>query len=184
MSEETKNEIRKETRQDVEVVIDQIVKMIEPFILDNQNHIMSKQPEWYEVTMWRILLRGLHFLKSSKDREFKILGSRYNFYHSHYSFRFDVPRGVQPEWYKNEVLIDPATVDWIDLIELYIKIRDFLIESINELNKYEAIKEEKILWKFLFDLYSLFVSYNSEAREIKKDRKDYHKRYRQRFLNL
>jgi len=183
MSEEMVN-VRKETRQDVEVVVDQIAKMIEHFIFDNQHHVMSKQPEWYEKEMWRILLKSLHFLKSSKDREFKILGSRYNFYHSRYSFRFDVPLGVQPEWYKNEVLIDPATVDWIDLFELYIKIRDFLIESIEELDKYESIKEEKILWKFLFDLYSLFVSYNSEAREIKKDRKYYREIYKKRFLNL
>jgi len=70
---------------------------------------------------------------------------------------------------------------------MYLHIRDILTFSIgNLIQKYDAIdtiKEEKILWSFLFSLYSLFLFFNPDAKGVKMDRKYYREIYKKRFFN-
>jgi len=58
------NEIKeKETREDVEVVVDEVVKTIINFVDINKDKIFSKRMGDYESTMQHILLKGLKFMK-------------------------------------------------------------------------------------------------------------------------
>jgi len=172
------NEIKeKETREDVEIVVDEVTQKIINFVGINKDKIFSKRMGDYEGTMWHILLRGLKFMKKNKDNKYS--NSIYPYYESWYRQR------IKKELQKNEVF---EKTEWFDLLGMYLHIRDILTVSIgNLIEKYDAIdtiKEEKILWSFLFSLYSLFLFFNPDAKGFKMERKYYREIYKKRFLNL
>jgi len=171
------NEIKeKETREDVEIVVGEVTQKIINFVGINKDKIFNKRMGDYEDTMWHILLKGLKFMKKNKDNKYS--NSIYSYYKSYYRNR------IEKELQTNEVF---EKTEWLDLIVMYLNIRDILTVSIDKLiQKYDSIntiKEEKILWSFLFSLYSLFLFYNHDAKGVKMDRKYYREIYKKRFFN-
>jgi len=164
------NEIKeKETRKDVEIVVDEVVQTIINFVEINKDKIFSKGMGEYEGTMQHILMKGLKFMKKNNI---------YQYYESYYKQR------IEKELQTNGVFEKTEKTEWIDLLGMYLHIREILTVSIgNLIQKYDAIKEEKILWSFLFSLYSLFLFFNNDAKGFKMERKYYREIYKKRFFN-